>query len=346
MRATASPTRTSRGARLRGPVRPHPARLREGRPATPGSASSPSRGRDRRGARRRRDDLRRLRGVDRRDVSSATWTTSVCTTRSTGRASSAPGPGRAIPAPRRSSCMHRWVTSRARPGVGLRRGRHGQGVVRDRRGGAGGGRRARRGRPRRRIVPGEGVVLESGELDPRAASSSRNADPKRTLAMLGAEARRTTSATASTPGTCAPGRQAERGAEPAARLQRRGGLSRSGAMVTITRRHRRRCRTRSRPASAASPRPASRSSTSRPHTTRRSPRRATTRCASSLTTRPTSSTRAIWDSRRDEIGGASSTRSPASLPTSPIASTAVEVLGPPDIEARIGLTGGHIFQGE
>ena len=33
-------------------------------------------------------------------------------------------------------------------------------------------------------------------------------------------------------------------------------------------------------------------------------------------------------------------------PTSATASSACEVLGPPDIEERIGLTGGHIFQGE
>ena len=30
----------------------------------------------------------------------------------------------------------------------------------------------------------------------------------------------------------------------------------------------------------------------------------------------------------------------------PGAITAIDVLGPPDIERRVGLTGGHIFQGE
>jgi phytoene dehydrogenase-like protein len=30
----------------------------------------------------------------------------------------------------------------------------------------------------------------------------------------------------------------------------------------------------------------------------------------------------------------------------PAAITAMDVLGPPDIERRVGLTGGHIFQGE
>ena len=44
--------------------------------------------------------------------------------------------------------------------------------------------------------------------------------------------------------------------------------------------------------------------------------------------------------------GSSSTSSPGSRPTSRTASKSYEVLGPPDIEARTGLTGGHIFQGE
>ena len=53
-----------------------------------------------------------------------------------------------------------------------------------------------------------------------------------------------------------------------------------------------------------------------------------------------------WDSRRDEVGqvvvrsiGRFSSNMPAVV-------TGMEVLGPPDIEARVGLTGGHIFQGE
>ena len=45
-------------------------------------------------------------------------------------------------------------------------------------------------------------------------------------------------------------------------------------------------------------------------------------------------------------GGRWWTRSPASAATCPGRSSAIEVLGPPDIERRVGLTGGHIFQGE
>ncbi|MBA3344745.1 MAG: NAD(P)/FAD-dependent oxidoreductase [Gemmatimonadales bacterium] len=53
-----------------------------------------------------------------------------------------------------------------------------------------------------------------------------------------------------------------------------------------------------------------------------------------------------WDTRRDEVGSVvvdSIARFCSNLPR---AITALEVLGPPDIERRVGLTGGHIFQGE
>ncbi len=53
-----------------------------------------------------------------------------------------------------------------------------------------------------------------------------------------------------------------------------------------------------------------------------------------------------WDSRRDEVGRVvvdSIARFCSNLPG---AIVALEVLGPPDIERRVGLTGGHIFQGE
>jgi phytoene dehydrogenase-like protein len=53
-----------------------------------------------------------------------------------------------------------------------------------------------------------------------------------------------------------------------------------------------------------------------------------------------------WDSRRDEVGGAvvgSIARFCSNLPG---AILELEVLGPPDVERRVGLTGGHIFQGE
>ncbi len=53
-----------------------------------------------------------------------------------------------------------------------------------------------------------------------------------------------------------------------------------------------------------------------------------------------------WDSRREEVGDVvvgSIARFCSNLPDAVIAR---EVLGPPDIERRVGLTGGHIFQGE
>jgi phytoene dehydrogenase-like protein len=53
-----------------------------------------------------------------------------------------------------------------------------------------------------------------------------------------------------------------------------------------------------------------------------------------------------WDTRRDEVGRVvvdSIARFCSNLPEAIIA---MEVLGPPDIERRVGLTGGHIFQGE
>ncbi len=53
-----------------------------------------------------------------------------------------------------------------------------------------------------------------------------------------------------------------------------------------------------------------------------------------------------WDERRDEVkqlGMASIARFVSNFPDAVID---VEVLGPPDIEQRTGLTGGHIFQGE
>jgi phytoene dehydrogenase-like protein len=53
-----------------------------------------------------------------------------------------------------------------------------------------------------------------------------------------------------------------------------------------------------------------------------------------------------WDMRRAEVGDrviASIARFTSNLPAAIID---LEVLGPPDIERRVGLTGGHIFQGE
>jgi phytoene dehydrogenase-like protein len=53
-----------------------------------------------------------------------------------------------------------------------------------------------------------------------------------------------------------------------------------------------------------------------------------------------------WETRREEAGRAvidSIARFSSNIPA---AILGVEVLGPPDVERRVGLTGGHIFQGE
>jgi phytoene dehydrogenase-like protein len=56
--------------------------------------------------------------------------------------------------------------------------------------------------------------------------------------------------------------------------------------------------------------------------------------------------RGDWESRREEVGQvaiASIARFCSNLPQ---AIWAQEVMGPPDIEYKVGLSGGHIFQGE
>jgi len=53
-----------------------------------------------------------------------------------------------------------------------------------------------------------------------------------------------------------------------------------------------------------------------------------------------------WASRRDEIADHVIKRLGEYAPNIPNAVIARQVLGPPDLEARFGLTGGHIFHGE
>jgi phytoene dehydrogenase-like protein len=53
-----------------------------------------------------------------------------------------------------------------------------------------------------------------------------------------------------------------------------------------------------------------------------------------------------WDSRRDEIGQAALDLIETYAPDLRECVIDTEVLGPPDVEERIGLTGGNIFQGE
>jgi phytoene dehydrogenase-like protein len=53
-----------------------------------------------------------------------------------------------------------------------------------------------------------------------------------------------------------------------------------------------------------------------------------------------------WDSRREEIADAAVAAVARFAPDLPDVVTQREVMGPPDIERRIGLSGGHIFQGD
>ena len=53
-----------------------------------------------------------------------------------------------------------------------------------------------------------------------------------------------------------------------------------------------------------------------------------------------------WDDRREEIGDRVLATIARFAPDVAHVVEAREVLGPRDIEARIGLTGGHIFQGD
>jgi phytoene dehydrogenase-like protein len=53
-----------------------------------------------------------------------------------------------------------------------------------------------------------------------------------------------------------------------------------------------------------------------------------------------------WDQRRDEVGQVAIDSIARFCSNLPRAILGVQVLGPPDIERRVGLTGGHIFQGE
>jgi phytoene dehydrogenase-like protein len=53
-----------------------------------------------------------------------------------------------------------------------------------------------------------------------------------------------------------------------------------------------------------------------------------------------------WDSRRDEVKQLAVKSLARFIENFPAAIIDIEVLGPPDIENKVGLTGGHIFQGE
>jgi phytoene dehydrogenase-like protein len=53
-----------------------------------------------------------------------------------------------------------------------------------------------------------------------------------------------------------------------------------------------------------------------------------------------------WESRRAEVGNLAVASIARYVSNFPAAIEHMEVLGPPHIEEKVGLTGGHIFQGE
>jgi phytoene dehydrogenase-like protein len=53
-----------------------------------------------------------------------------------------------------------------------------------------------------------------------------------------------------------------------------------------------------------------------------------------------------WDRRREEVGDLAVASMARYISNFPAAIVHREVLGPPDIEQKVGLTGGQIFQGE
>ena len=197
------------------------------------------------------------------------------------------------------------------------------------------------------IEPEAGVVLEDGTRI-RARTVLCNADPKVALraARGPGRARRLPRAPRGLEGA-QPGGQVQRGAQRDARLDR--GARRELAGARDDRRHR---RPRGRPARLRGVRARRAGRGLRrglhPDRLRRDARRrrASTCSASSASTRPTSSREGTWDSRREEVARQFIDLIDRFAPGFEDRIEAYEVLGPPDIEKRIGLTGGNIFQGE
>ena len=201
------------------------------------------------------------------------------------------------------------------------------------------------GVPVGRIVPGEGVELESGELI-RAAKVICNADPKRALAMLGS---------AQLPAGFREQLESWQVRSPVVKLNAAlngipgfpaaAGLEPQRAMVTI----------------AEGPRQAQEAFEA---CRRGEPRFGFAElyfqtAYDQSVAPPGGHTMSVfaqyapyelaegdWDSRREEIGRALLGAIAVHAPDVEDCIEEMEVLGPPDVEARIGLTGGQIFQGD
>ena len=197
------------------------------------------------------------------------------------------------------------------------------------------------------IEPEAGVVLEDGTRI-RARTVLCNADPK--VALCGCSRARTcppTTARAWRTGRCAARwssstPRSTRCPTGPRRRGRRGRRARRSTSPAASRTP----SAPSRRASAASPPWASARSTSRPATTRR--RRPPGKHLLSVFGQyaPYELAEGTWDSRREEVARQFIDLIDRFAPGFEHRIEAYEVLGPPDIEQRIGLTGGNIFQGE
>jgi phytoene dehydrogenase-like protein len=193
------------------------------------------------------------------------------------------------------------------------------------------------------IEPGEGVTLESGETL-RARAVVSNADPKRTLAML--------------PGDSGPAEYRERLEEwdvrsPVVKLNAAlsrppafaaaGSLEPHRAMVTVT------------PGLDAGQEAFEACESGEPRigfaelyfqtAYDRSVAPEGAHVMSAFCQYAPYAIDGGWDARRDEVAGLILDAIESYAPDVRDCVTDYEVLGPPDIEARIGLTGGNIFQG-
>ena len=197
------------------------------------------------------------------------------------------------------------------------------------------------------IEPEAGVVLEDGTRI-RARTVLCNADPK--VALCACSRARTcppTTASAWRTGRCAARwssstRRSTRCPTGPRRRARRGRRARRSTSPAASRTP----SAPSRPASAASPPWASARSTSRPATTRRPRPRASHLLSVFGQYAPYELAEGTWDSRREEVARQFIDLIDRFAPGFEQRIEAYEVLGPPDIEQRIGLTGGNIFQGE
>ena len=201
------------------------------------------------------------------------------------------------------------------------------------------------GVPVARIIPGEGVETDSGELI-RAPTVISNADPKRTMRMLDAAGRAGRVRQADR-GVAhgVPGGQGQRGPEPAALLHRRlrhpaaprdgfrhaGDRRGPGCLRSVPERRARIGFAELYFQTAYDPPVAP-------------PGRHTVSVFAQYA--PYELAAGTWDERRGAIGEQVLDVIAAYAPDIRDCIEQMEVLGPPDIERRIGLTGGHIFQGE